>query len=506
MNRGTRSKTIFISADHGLALIYFLQSDVVSTLRQAGFKVVVLVADALVKVLTRENEGSGIIFEGLSLEQAASYATQESGEWQWWLQFLRRVGVSIRINTAAVDSYIRQVAVEEPTRRRILMPLAWLAIALLRRSAYARQLLIRAQQRLVPDIYEELFDRYQPDLVVASTPGWRLDRFLLREAGQRGIQTATTIVGWDNPSSYSLPGAKVDWVTCWSDIQKKELMLGSDWKEEQVHIGGIPSYDGYFQDKWVIPREDYFQMNNLDPDLTLISYACSFITYAPNLPNVKAMANLVKNGTLVKQSQLLIRLHPNHFLDVPLFANERREIQRIADESPNVHLVEPVPLGQDLGHYSGEDMPEKSSMMAHSDVFVTVYSTMVVETAIHGRPIVSLCLDTPDGWMTPRKYSLALSEIGNWPTHERFREAGAGKVAYSRDQLAEAVNMYLANPGLDEGHREAFVQREVTYTDGSAGQRTGKFLAGLVATRSKVDLLSDLESDIAVKNQVGELS
>ncbi len=480
MNRGTSSKTIFISADHGLALIYFLQSDVVLTLRKTGFRVVVLVADAMVEVLARENEGSGIIFEGLRLEQAASYATQESGEWQWWLQFLRRVGVSNRINTAAVDSYIRQVAVEEPNRRRLLLPLAWLTIALLRRSAYARELLVRAQQRLVPDIYEDLFDRYEPDLVVASTPGWRLDRFLLREAGQRGIQTATTIVGWDNPSSYSLPGAKVDWVTCWSDIQKTELISGSDWKEEQVHVGGIPSYDGYFQGKWVIPREEYFQLNNLDPDLKLLSYACSFITYAPNLPNVKALAKLVKNGALVMQSQLLIRLHPNHFLDVPLFANERREIQRIADESPNVHVVEPVPLGDDLGHYSGEDMPEKSSMMAHSDVFVTVYSTMVVETAIHGSPIVSLCLDVPGGWRTPRKYSLPLSEIGDWPTHERFREAGAGKVVYSQDQLAEAVNDYLENPDADQDQRDAFVEREVTYTDGGAGRRTGEFLAGLL--------------------------
>ena len=386
------------------------------------------------------------------------------------------------------------------------MPLAWLAIALLRRSAYARKSLIRAQQRLVPEIYEDLFDRYRPDLVVASTPGWRLDRFLLREAGQRGIQTATAIVGWDNPSSYSLPGAKVDWVTCWSDIQKTELISGSDWKEEQVHIGGIPSYDGYFQSTWVIPREEYFQLNNLDPDLKLLSYACSFITYAPNLPNVEAMANLVSDGALAMPSQLLIRLHPNHFLDIHLFANERRAIQRIADQLPNVHVVEPVPLGEDLGHYSGEDMPEKSSMMAHSDVFVTVYSTMVVETAIHGRPIVSLCLDTPGGWKTPRKYSLPLSEIGNWPTHERFRNAGAGKVVYSRDQLAGAVNAFLEDPNADQDHRDAFVRKEVTFTDGSAGRRTGEFLAGLAGAKLSGGLLSDLEIDQSVKNQVGELN
>jgi hypothetical protein len=473
------SKTIFVSADHGLALIYFLKSDVVSTLRNAGFRVVVLVADAMAGPLAQQNAGSGILFEGLRLDQAASFATREHGEFQWWLQFLRRVGGSRQINTAATDSYIWQVAVEEPNRRRLLMPLAWLAIALLRRSATARRALIRSQQRLSPQIYADLFDRYRPSLVVASTPGWRLDRYLLRETADRGIQTATVIVGWDNPSSYSLPGAKVEWATCWSEIQKQELVRGSDWGTDRVNIGGIPSYDGYFQRKWVIPRKEYFKTHGLDPDRKLLSYACSFVTFSPNLPNVQALARLVSNNRLAATSQLLVRLHPNHFLDVPLFVRERRDIQRMAEELPNMHVVEPVPLGGDLGHYSGEDMPEKSSMMAHSDVFITVYSTMVVETAIHQRPIVSLCLDTPGGWQTPRKYSLPLSKIGNWPTHQRFREAGAGRVVYREEQLAEAVNTYLEDPGADEELREAFVEREVTYTDGSAGQRTGEFLGNL---------------------------
>jgi hypothetical protein len=32
----TKQKTIFISADHGLAIIYFLQSDVIKTLLEKG--------------------------------------------------------------------------------------------------------------------------------------------------------------------------------------------------------------------------------------------------------------------------------------------------------------------------------------------------------------------------------------------------------------------------------------------------------------------------------------
>jgi hypothetical protein len=474
------SKTVFVSADHGLALIYFLQSDVVSTLRESGHEVVVLVADPMVEKLGGHASELGVHLEGLRMDQAARYAGLEAREIQWWLQFLRRVGSSRQINTAAMDSYIRQVAVEEPNRRRLLMPLAWLAIALLRRSAPARKALIRSQQRLSPQIYADLFDRYRPALVVASTPGWRLDRYLLREAADRGIQTATVIVGWDNPSSYSLPGAEVNWATCWSEIQKQELVRGSDWGTDRVNIGGIPSYDGYFQGKWVIPRGEYLKRHGLDPDRKLLSYACSFVTFSPNLPNVQALARLVSNNQLAAPGQLLVRLHPNHFLDVPLLVRERREIQRMAEELPNMHVVEPVPLGGNLGHYSGEDMPEKSSMMAHSDVFISVYSTMMVETAIHDRPIISLCLDTPGGWQTPRKYSLALSKIGDWPTHQRFREASAGQIVYSGEQLVEAVNTYLDNPDADRDRREAFVRSEVTYSDGSAGRRTGEFLAGLV--------------------------
>jgi CDP-glycerol glycerophosphotransferase (TagB/SpsB family) len=119
-------------------------------------------------------------------------------------------------------------------------------------------------------------------------------------------------------------------------------------------------------------------------------------------------------------------------------------------------------------------------MMAHSDVFLTVYSTMVVEAAVHERPIVSLCLDTPGGWNWPRKFSLPLSQIGNWPTHDRFRQAGAGKIAYEEAGLIQAVNLYLQQPETDLEKRRAFIRQECTYTDGTAGKRTGAYLLSLL--------------------------
>ncbi|MEJ5224508.1 MAG: CDP-glycerol glycerophosphotransferase family protein [Anaerolineales bacterium] len=470
--------TVFISADHGMAVIYFLQSDVVSTLLENGVRVVVLTDDETKDKIAARFSRPGLVFEGLRLKQAAAYARSVHPRWQWLLAYLRRVGGSRRINTEAMDSHIWEVWAENGWKFRlgVWIPSA-LGILLLRNAAWARKVLVAAQRRFTPNLYADLFDAYQPSLVIASTPGWRMDRYLLREAARRGIHNMTVIVGWDNPSSYTIPGADVQWATCWSQIQKDELVYGSDWDPARVHIGGIPSYDGYFRKQWLMPREDYFRLHNLDPQRKLIAYASSFVHFAPNYPNIEALARLVASDSLAEPSQLLIRLHPSHFQDKPhLFAEERQRVFELEKKYPHVHVVQPVALGGSLGYYGGEDMDEKSSMLAYSDVFVTVYSTMVVEAAVHDKPIVAAVIDAPNGWGDPGKFSLSLREIGNWPTHKRFRDAKAGRVARNESELRDALNAYLRNPALDSAERRKFIEDEITYTDASAGQRTAQFI------------------------------
>jgi hypothetical protein len=471
------TKRVFISADHGLAIVYFMQSDVVPTLLSSGAEVVLLTDDGLKEQITRRFGQPGVTVEGLRLKEAHRYAETVSPTAQWWINFLRRVGSSNRINVEAMTSHVWQVDFEATGRRKALMPFMKTAIGVLRHSKTARQVLVHSQFKYSPDLYTDLFEKYQPDLVVASTPGWRLDRYLLRQAARRGVNTAAVVVGWDNPSSYSLPGAPVNWINCWSEIQKQELVLGSDWDPERVHVGGIPSYDGYYRKEWRMTRDEYFKLHNLDPKRKLLGYACSFITFSPNYQNIEPLARMVAKDQLAEPSQLLIRLHPNHFMEEPLFVAEREKIRQLARDLPNVHVVEPVPMGGELGYYSGEDMPEKTSMMSYSDIFLTVYSTMVVEAAIHERPIVSVCFDAPGGWNQPGRFSLALSKIGDWPTHQRFRKAGAGRVALNETELRDAINLYLQNPDADRAEREAFVRNECTYTDGCAGKRTGEWLA-----------------------------
>ncbi len=474
-------KRVFISADHGLSVVYFLQTDLLPTLREAGIEVVLLTDDGLKEKIAQKFAQPGLVVEGLRLSQARRYFDTYRHTAQYWAHFLRWMGGSNRVNLEAPNGHLRQMGVEASPRAKKILPLIRGLVWLLRRSAVARRTLIDFQMRFTPDIYGDLFSRYRPDLVISSTPGWRFDRYLLREANKHGVKNAAVIVGWDNPSSYRLSGAKIDYISCWSQIQVDELVNGADWRPEQVNVGGIPSYDGYFRKTWLMPRPEYEALHGLEPARKLLSYACSFVTFSPNYRNVETLSRLVSTeGALAQPSQLLIRLHPNHFMKGSLYEKEAQQIRALVARTPHTHLVEPIPLGGELGYYSGEDMPEKSSMMAYSDVFLTVYSTMVVETAIHDRPIVATCIDEPGGWNTPGKFSLSLREIGEWPTHQRFRRAGAGRVAYDEGQLREAINRYLCDPALDGEQRRKFIQDECTFTDGSAGRRTGEWIVRLL--------------------------
>jgi hypothetical protein len=474
------SKRIFIIADHGLALIYFLQSEVVSTLLKAGLEIIFFTDDEVRSAIEERYHQPGLTFEGIRSDKCLEYFQTVKPVLQRWLDLLRWTGGSNRINTIALDGNYHLVTAGYTGYSRFALPFLRAVVWLMRRWRGLRRFIVRLQSHFTPAIYSDLFEKYQPDLIVSRTPGWRLDRYILREAARRGVRTAAVTVGWDNPSSYCQSGAPVDFITCWSAIQKEELVLGSDWDPKRVFISGIPAYDGYFKHTWLIPRADYYRLHHLDLQRTLLSYACSFETLHPNFPNMQALADLVNNNELAEPCQLLIRFHPNHFIKGSRFEAERIQMIEYVKDMPTVHVVEPVSLGGKLGHYSGEDMPEKASMMAYSDVFLTVYSTMVVETAIHDRPIISVTIDRPGGWNMKEIYSLPLTAIGDWPTHQRFRLAGAGRVAASKGQVREQIDFYLKNPNADSSERQKFIQDECTIIDGSAGKRTGQYILSLL--------------------------
>jgi hypothetical protein len=101
---------------------------------------------------------------------------------------------------------------------------------------------------------------------------------------------------------------------------------------------------------------------------------------------------------------------------------------------------------------------------------------MLVETAVHDTPMIAAVIDTPGGWNKKGKFSLSLKEIGDWPTHLRFRMARAGRVAKDENELQDMLNLYLKDKSADSEERHKFVRDEITFTDAASGRRTAEFI------------------------------
>ena len=103
----------------GLAIVYFLQSDVIPTLLDAGVEVILLTDDETKDRIAERFARPGLTFEGLRLKQADAYAKKDCPRVQWLLAYLRRIGGSWRINNEAQDSHIWEVWAENSWKFRL---------------------------------------------------------------------------------------------------------------------------------------------------------------------------------------------------------------------------------------------------------------------------------------------------------------------------------------------------------------------------------------------------
>ena len=88
------TERVIICADHGLALIYFLNSEVISLLLSEGIEVILLTDDSVVNKIRAQYPLAGLIVKGLRLDSARKYYEENSQSTQYWLNFFRRVGAS----------------------------------------------------------------------------------------------------------------------------------------------------------------------------------------------------------------------------------------------------------------------------------------------------------------------------------------------------------------------------------------------------------------------------
>lgn len=485
-----RGRTVAIAVEQGFAARFFLRTDILDTLLAAGARVVVLTPNHDEAYL-REELDERVVVEPL---RARREVVQRSRPW-WLVHNLRTFALAHPRRSPAFLDYYQGFREQGARDHPVVARAIHLALRPLWRSRPLRRALAALEARLfTPRLHGDVLDRWRPDLLVASSPGWFLpDALVLREARARRLRTAAVVLAWDNPTNKGYRGADPDRAVVWSQRMADQLALHHDYPPERIEVGGVPHFDPYLRADGLPSRQELFAQLGLDPDRALVLFATrSPASYPHSAVVARALARAVSEHRLGRPAQLVVRLHPVSFRPgYPLTIDEYRDLERSHE---HVHLDLPTVLSQQLR----SDMPASESsrlgaLIKHCDVLVNVFSTTSLEAMLVDRPVVMV---TPDAHRRDGEGPFAAPPEfeRHFAGYEHTRELvaqGAARVAGTMAELVDHVRRYIDDPGLDRQARRRAAERECGPLDGRSGRRVGLALLSLAgapapATRESV--------------------
>lgn len=467
--------TVFLVVHMGFAARYLLRTDIFSTLRAAGLRIVVLTPNPDEPYMVEEFADENVVLEGLRVDWGDATIALNSRLWSLFF-YLRKFTIGDGHRSEALQDKYREFNDLVRTRSRLLAAGFRLALNALWRSRALRKLLLALETNLfTPAVHRDLFDRYEPRLVVTTSPGWFLpDAVVLREAAGRGIVTATAVLSWDNPTSKGYRGADPDQTIVWSDEMARQVAEHHDYPRQRIVIAGVPHFDDYVRDDALPPRHELFERLGLDPVRRLIVFATgSPGTFRSNVAVAEALARAAESDALGVPCELVIRVHPINFR--PDYQTPLDEFRRLAAAFEHTSLDIPEIRSDRLRvDMAASDGLRLGSLIKHCDVLVNIFSTTTLEAFLVDRPVVLVSSHVEV------KRADGQRDFDGYQHMSFVIDERAARVATSIPEIIEHVRAYLADESLDREGRRRVAVRELGPTDGSAGRRAGESLIGLL--------------------------
>jgi hypothetical protein len=315
--------------------------------------------------------------------------------------------------------------------------------------------------------YRSLFERMRPAVLLSSNQRPYGVLPVVLAAQSLGIPTATCIFSWDNLTSKGRIAAPFDHYLVWGGLMKRELQeFYPDIPADRIHVVGALQFDPHADASLLLSREEFFRQIGADPARPLLCYSSGDPSVNPeDQDHVELLLNLIRQGRIARNPQVVLRPTPTV---------DGRRFEALRQRHPELIYSKPDWVSAQLSQWAqAVPLPSDVALLAnlahHSDMNISVASTMTLDFAIHNRPVVNIAFDIADP--PPFKYSL-------WDYYYQFEhyrpvvEAGAALFARSADELVEHINTYLANPSLHEENRRRLLEQEFAVPVGEACRLT----------------------------------
>lgn len=485
-----QKKTIFIIADQDFPIRNLIYSDIFKQLKNAGgLRIVVLTHKGTIHDYLKANfGGEDVVFERINIE---AVKRNMQSVWNRWAARIYSYIFDAKYNL--YTSHIQYRAEKIMRNEKNLSFLKKLAykifmdfpVFLLRRSKKMRRI-FRAVSDLFyyTDAHGELYRRYNPDLVVINSLGFKFHTIFMREAKKHGARILSILLNWDNATSTGVRTGEPDHVVVWNEGMKNEVVQYHDLPPEKIYVGGVAHYDMYYRPETFLPKEDVFKKWGLHPDKKVLFYGTMSPTRFPHNPDVvETLAKACADNIFVYPCQLLVRLHPIYYFKLQKkgdgrFIEEYERFMSIREKYGTVVYNFPDFIHTNSGGnglLSPDDMGDLVNIINCSSVLLCYFSTLMLEGAILDVPIISLCFDGMSFHYGHGKESvLRLTHL------QDVIKSGGVKIAFNEKEMIDAVNSYLKDPGLDAEGRKKMREMKCGPFPGNAGVRIADYIEKVV--------------------------
>lgn len=328
--------------------------------------------------------------------------------------------------------------------------------------ALRRVLRLCASRYLVTRALDPLFLKYRPDLVVTTDSFYREDRAISITASRRGIRTVGIIRSWDNATTKGVFLCNPDYITVPTEVLKEELVSIHRVPAERISITGWPHYDSV-QNAPYVTREAFCNSLGLDPTRKTILFGPGGeILYQHDKEVLLFLKRLIDTNAFSRPVQFLVRFPPGDVLD----ASPVEGHPHFIIDKPGTNVTG----RKKESEMTPEDNKHLEDSLCHSDVVLTLVSTLAIDGCVFGKPVVILGFDVPGAT------SQSVSTFAVRMHFKKILESGLLSVPKDERAFIASVNAYLEDPSKDQEMRARLVSRYAYALDGKSAERMAQVI------------------------------
>jgi len=341
-----------------------------------------------------------------------------------------------------------------------------------------------------PAGHNTLMTNLKPDVILTPTNGLDVKDTPIINTGKRlNIPTLTFIASWDNvfkiarlmqrghakytnqaSASYALP----DYFAVWNQLNADHLFrLFPSLHPAQVNITGPPRFDYFSHTDQIPSKADLFTYLNItaDPIATHLIH-CATTELYPFDYIIKRIHHAAAHRQLSATICLYASVHPGgdlskHQAYSKYGVTTRYSFGRRA-ASPHPDFLY-LPTIAEIYYLV--------ALFQHSSLLINQSSTVALESMRTNIPVINVMYGRPLDWWRWRRSMV----YRDFQQHYRYITDNNSTTLVKRSPgLLPAINSYLARPTQHSHERRITVQKLITYTDGSCGQRLLDFAKSLV--------------------------